>query len=258
MSNSTDGARPHAADATVNTATPATNERRRPTRSVSRPQRISEAINTPRSTALSWATPSWPLARYRAPPALSVTTVSASRNRGGRSTNTSAMPAARSRMQVGAVGDRGGERSARRRRARRTPRRARARARAPRRRSPTSVSTPRARATSSTPRCTAPKNGFDDVLEDQPDARRLAVGPPQRARGEVVAVAEQLDRVAHAHREVGPHAVAAVDHARDRAEAHAGDRRDLAHRRAARRAPLRVLHPHERPTLQLQENDLKA
>ena len=46
MSSSTDGARPHAADATVNTATPATNDRRRPTRSVSRPHRISEAAKT--------------------------------------------------------------------------------------------------------------------------------------------------------------------------------------------------------------------
>ena len=46
MRNSTDGARPHAADAMVNTATPATNDRRRPTRSVSRPHRMSEAAKT--------------------------------------------------------------------------------------------------------------------------------------------------------------------------------------------------------------------
>ncbi len=46
MRSSTDGASPHAADAIVNTATPATNERRRPTRSVSRPHRMSEAAKT--------------------------------------------------------------------------------------------------------------------------------------------------------------------------------------------------------------------
>jgi len=40
--------------------------------------------------------------------------------------------------------------------------------------------------------------------------------------------------------------LATVDHARDRAEAHAGDRRDLSHRRPPRSAPLGVLHSHER------------
>ena len=85
-----------------------------------------------------------------------------------------------------------------------------------------------------------------DVLEDHADRRRQAVRPPQRARGEVVAVAQQRDRVAHALGEVGSHTGTAVDHPRDRAEAHAGDRRDLAHRWPARPAPLRVLHPHNR------------
>ena len=40
------------------------------------------------------------------------------------------------------------------------------------------------------------------VLEDQADAGRLAVGAAQRARREVVPVAEQLDGVAHALDEV--------------------------------------------------------
>ena len=46
MSSSTEGASPHRAEAMVNTATPATNERRRPTMSVRRPQRIRDAAKT--------------------------------------------------------------------------------------------------------------------------------------------------------------------------------------------------------------------
>ena len=91
-----------------------------------------------------------------------------------------------------------------------------------------------------------PEERVRHVLEDQADARRLAVRPAQRAGGEVVPVAEQLDRLAHPADEIVAHAVAAVDDARDGAEAHARDGRDLAHRRAARGAPLRLVHPHGR------------
>ena len=71
-----------------------------------------------------------------------------------------------------------------------------------------------------------------DVLEDQADARRQPIGPAQRAGGQVVAVAEQLDRLVDARRQVGADARPAVDDARDGGEAHAGQRRDLLHRRA--------------------------
>ena len=64
-------------------------------------------------------------------------------------------------------------------------------------------STPRSRATSSTPRCTAREERVGDVLEDQADAGRQPVGAAQRAGGQVVAVAEQLDRRVDPLGEVG-------------------------------------------------------
>ncbi len=44
--NPTEGAAPHSRDATVNTTIPVTNARRRPSRSVSRPQTIRKAAKT--------------------------------------------------------------------------------------------------------------------------------------------------------------------------------------------------------------------
>ena len=72
-----------------------------------------------------------------------------------------------------------------------------------------------------------------DVLDDQADRRREPVGASQRARRQVAPVAEDLDRVLHAPRQVRPHVVAAVDDARDRGEAHAREARDVLHRRPA-------------------------
>ena len=117
---------------------------------------------------------------------------------------------------------------------------------------------PRSRATSSTPRWTAPKNGFDTSSKIRPMLADWPVRAAQRARRQVVPVAEQLDGVAHAHDEVVAHPGAAVDHARDRAEAHAGDRRHLAHRRPARAPALRGLRPPWRRILRFKENDLKG
>jgi hypothetical protein len=71
-----------------------------------------------------------------------------------------------------------------------------------------------------------------DVLEDQADAGRQPIGPAQRAGGQVVAVAEQLDRLVHPRGQVGAHARPAVHDARDRGQAHAREGRDLLHRRA--------------------------
>ena len=96
------------------------------------------------------------------------------------------------------------------------------------------------------------------VFEDQPDAGRLAVRAAQRAGREVVPVAQQLDRVAHAHDEVLAHPGAAVDHARHGAQAHAGDRRHLAHGRAPGAPGLHGHRAHGAAILRLQENDLKG
>ena len=70
-----------------------------------------------------------------------------------------------------------------------------------------------------------------DVLDDQADRRREPVVASQRARHQVAPVAEDLDRVLHAPRQVRADVVAAVDDARDRGEAHAGEVRDVLHRR---------------------------
>ena len=88
------------------------------------------------------------------------------------------------------------------------------------------------------------EEGVRDVLEDQADAGRLAVRAAQRARGQVVPVAEQRDGVADPLDEVAADALATVDDARDRAQAHARDGRDLAHGRPAAGPPLGGLHPH--------------
>jgi hypothetical protein len=89
-----------------------------------------------------------------------------------------------------------------------------------------------------------PEERIGHVLEDESDARRLPIRAAQGARREVVPVAQQLDGVAHALGEVAAHALAAVDHPRDRAEADAGNGRHLAHRRPAPRPARRGLHPH--------------
>ena len=68
-----------------------------------------------------------------------------------------------------------------------------------------------------------------DVLEDQAERGREAVGPAQRARRVVVPVAEHLDRALDLDRQLGRDRVA-VDDARDGAEADARDRRDVLHR----------------------------
>ena len=66
------------------------------------------------------------------------------------------------------------------------------------------------------------EEGVSHILEDQADRRRQAIRPSQRARGVVVAVAEQADRLLHARREVGSHR-SSVDDPRDGCEADAGD-----------------------------------
>ena len=96
------------------------------------------------------------------------------------------------------------------------------------------------------------------VLEDEADAGRLPIRAAQGARREVVPVAQQLDGVAHPVDEIGADAVPAVDHARDRAQAHAGDRRHLAHGRPAPRPALRGLHPHGGAYYGVKENDRKT
>ena len=74
---------------------------------------------------------------------------------------------------------------------------------------PTSGSTPRVRATVSTPRSSAGVERVRDVVEDEPDARRRAVGATQVRRREVAPVAEQRDGLAHLLGEVGADAAVA-------------------------------------------------
>ena len=122
----------------------------------------------------------------RAPPALSLTTASASMKRGGRSTNTSA-DAGRDVARAGSCGRRSAGTMTRPStpRAPGTPRPARARAPGSSSELPANVSTP-----------TRPRDVLDaavdgreervrDVLEDQPDAGRQAVGAAQVAAAEL-------------------------------------------------------------------------
>ena len=81
------------------------------------------------------------------------------------------------------------------------------------------------------------EEGVGDVLDDDADARRQAVGAAQRARRDVVAVAERGDRLVDALCEVAADGGVGVDDPRDGAEAHAGKRRDLLHRGAATTPP---------------------
>lgn len=74
-----------------------------------------------------------------------------------------------------------------------------------------------------------------DVLPHEPDAGRLPVGPAQRAGGVVAPVAQEPGSVAHALGQGGIDGPA-VDHPRHGAEAHARERSDVLHRRAARGA----------------------
>ena len=91
----------------------------------------------------------------------------------------------------------------------------------------------RARATSSTPRWMAEKNGFETSSKIRPSEADSAVRAAQRAGGVVVAVAEHLDRALDLDGELRRDRRAAVDDARDRAEADARDRGDVLHRRPA-------------------------
>jgi hypothetical protein len=72
-----------------------------------------------------------------------------------------------------------------------------------------------------------------DVVEDQADARRKAVGAAQGGRGDVAPVAEHRDGLADLLGEVGRDLRVVVDRPRHGTEADARDRGDLAHRGAA-------------------------
>ena len=113
----------------------------------------------------------------------------------GRSTKTTGMSAQSRRGRTG-----------RRRSARGSGRRSAARAKAyasSRSRSasssrlPVSTWRPRARASSSTARCSAAENGFGDVLEQHADGPGAAVVAAQHARAEVRAVVQRRDRGPH-------------------------------------------------------------
>ena len=95
-------------------------------------------------------------------------------------------------QQVALVAARRGRSPARRRRARRTPRPSSRSRSGSSSEEPTNVSTPRGGATSSTPRWTAEKNGFETSSMISPMLADCAVGAPQGARRQVAPVAEQL------------------------------------------------------------------
>ncbi len=176
----------------------------------------------------------------RAPPSLSETTASASMKSRRAVDEHQGQAGGALAQQVGVVVRRRWRRSARRRRAAMNASASSRSRPGSSSELPTSVSTPRSRAASSTPRCTAPKNGLETSSKITPDRRRLPIGAAQRARREVVPVAEHLDGLAHALREVLAHTGATVDHPRHRAEAHAGHGRDLSHGRALGGPPLRA------------------
>ena len=80
------------------------------------------------------------------------------------------------------------------------------------------------------------EEGVGDVLEDEADARRHAIGAAQRAGRIVTPVPEHADRLVHAPGEVGIDRALAVDDARDRLDADIRERRDLTHRRTSFKA----------------------
>jgi hypothetical protein len=80
------------------------------------------------------------------------------------------------------------------------------------------------------------EEGIGDVLDDQPDAGRGAIGTPQRAGGEVAPVSEERHGLADALGEIGAHRSVAVHHARHGARADPREGGHVVHRRAPARA----------------------
>ena len=79
-----------------------------------------------------------------------------------------------------------------------------------------------------------------DVLDDDADAGRRAVAAPQRARGQIAPVAEDLDGIAHARDQVRPDVDVPVHDARHRGETDPGQRGHVLHRRTASSVVRRV------------------
>ena len=79
------------------------------------------------------------------------------------------------------------------------------------------------------------EEGVADVLQDEADAARRAVGAPQCAGDIVALVAEQPDRFQHTRQAVVADGRIAVERARHGGDADAGERRDLLHRGSASR-----------------------